>query len=75
MLLDELKSPLSIRLKQPLPERLAHEPMRAQPVGSVVPNFEHKLPPKPGSVLILLYEENGIIKFPLILTGETSMIS
>ncbi len=65
MLLEELKPKLSARLKQSLPGRIAHEPMRAQPVGSVIPNFEHKLPPKPGSVLILLYEENGIIKFPL----------
>ncbi len=65
MLLEELKPKLAARLKQSLPERIAHEPMRAQPVGSVIPNFEHKLPPKPGSVLILLYEENGQIKFPL----------
>ncbi len=65
MLLDELKSKLSAQLKQPLPGSLAHEPMRAKSIGNVIPNFEHKLPPKPGSVLILLYEENGIIKFPL----------
>lgn len=65
MLLEKLKPQLSARLKQSLPEGLAHEPMRAQAVGSVVPNFDHKLPPKPGSVLILLYEENGQIKFPL----------
>ena len=65
MLLEELKLKLSARLKQSLPGSLAHEPMRAQFVSNVVPNFEHKLPPKPGSVLILLYEDNGIIKFPL----------
>jgi 8-oxo-dGTP pyrophosphatase MutT (NUDIX family) len=65
MLLEELKPKLVARLKQSLPGRIAHEPMRAQPVGSVLPNFEHALPPKPGSVLILLYEENGLIKFPL----------
>ncbi|MEO7990243.1 MAG: CoA pyrophosphatase [Chryseolinea sp.] len=65
MLLEELKPKLAARLKQSLPGRIAHEPMRAQPVGSVIPNFEHKLPPKPGSVLILLYEENDLIKFPL----------
>jgi 8-oxo-dGTP pyrophosphatase MutT (NUDIX family) len=65
MLLEELKVRLSARLKQSLPGSLAHEFMRAQFVGNVVPNFEHKMPPKPGSVLILLYEDNGIIKFPL----------
>ena len=27
--------------------------------------FNHKLPPKPGSVIILLYHEEGEIKFPL----------
>jgi 8-oxo-dGTP pyrophosphatase MutT (NUDIX family) len=65
MLLEELKVKLSARLKQSLPGSIAHESMRAQFVGNVVPNFEHKLPPKPGSVLILLCEDNGIIKFPL----------
>jgi len=34
-------------------------------VGSIRPKFEHQLPPKPGSVLILLYEDEGKIKFPL----------
>lgn len=56
---------LSDRLKKPLPGGAAHEPMRATPVGPVKPKFEHKSPPKPGSVLILLYEEGGEIKFPL----------
>jgi 8-oxo-dGTP pyrophosphatase MutT (NUDIX family) len=32
--------------------------------------FEHQLPPRPGSVLILLYEEHGKIKFPLIKRPE-----
>ncbi|GHN01908.1 hypothetical protein WSM22_33970 [Cytophagales bacterium WSM2-2] len=39
--------------------------MRATPAGALLPKFEHKTPPKPGSVLILLYEDNGEIKFPL----------
>jgi 8-oxo-dGTP pyrophosphatase MutT (NUDIX family) len=56
---------LSERLSLPLPGSTAHEPMRATPVGSFRPKFEHKMPPKPGSVLILLYEEEGRIKFPL----------
>jgi 8-oxo-dGTP pyrophosphatase MutT (NUDIX family) len=56
---------LTQRLQQPLPGAKAHEPMRATPTGLIRPKFEHKLPPKPGSVLILLYPDNGRIKFPL----------
>ena len=65
MELAELVSKLESRLKLPLPGALAHEPIRAIPAGGIAPNFEHKLPPKPGSVLILLYPEDGRIKFPL----------
>lgn len=58
---------LESRLQAPLPGAQAHEPMRAVPSGAVIPKFEHKVPPKPGSVLMLLYPDaNGIIKFPLI---------
>lgn len=49
-----------------MPGQSAHELLRAKPVGQLLPRFDHKLPPKLGSVLILLYEENGVIKFPLI---------
>jgi 8-oxo-dGTP pyrophosphatase MutT (NUDIX family) len=66
MTLQQLTSYLTKRLQSPLPGALAHEPLRARPSGSVFPNFTHKLPPKPGSVLILLYEDMGKIKFPLI---------
>lgn len=57
---------LSKRLKAPLPGPLAHEPMRATPVGKLVPDFKHNTPPKPGSVLLMLYPDNGKIMFPLI---------
>jgi 8-oxo-dGTP pyrophosphatase MutT (NUDIX family) len=70
MELSSLAERLSKRLLQPLPGALAHEPMRAVPVGDVTPNFQHKLPPKPGSVLILLYEMEGQIRFPLIVRPE-----
>jgi NUDIX domain len=66
MTLDQLTQYLTQRLQAPLPGSLAHEPLRAKPSGSIIPDFTHKLPPKPGSVLILLYEEAGSIKFPLI---------
>ena len=65
-----LKQKLSERLLLELPGATAHEPMRAIPIGSTIPKFEHKLPAKPGSVLILLYEEDGIVKFPLIKRPE-----
>jgi 8-oxo-dGTP pyrophosphatase MutT (NUDIX family) len=65
MSLQELIHELDKRLKDPLPATAAHELLRARPVSGVFPDFGHKLPPKPGSVLILLYEENGVIKLPL----------
>jgi len=68
--LQTLSQQLLERLLLPLPGGDAHEPFRAQPVGDVRPLFDHKLPPKPGGVLILLYEENGMIKFPLTKRAE-----
>jgi len=68
--LSSLSELLIKRLAEPLPGARAHELMRAHPAGSVIPNFTHKLPPKPGSVLIMLYEEEGLIKFPLIKRPE-----
>lgn len=65
MSLAELIHELDKRLKDPLPAARAHELLRARPVSGQFPDFGHKLPPRPGSVLILLYEENGVIKFPL----------
>lgn len=56
---------LATRLKSPLPGPLAHEPLRATPIGLIKPNFKHEVPPKPGSVLILLYQEAGRVLFPL----------
>lgn len=65
MRLSDLIPKIQERISQGLPGPAAHEPLRAVPSGQLRPKFEHKMPPKPGSVLILLYEENGIIKFPL----------
>jgi 8-oxo-dGTP pyrophosphatase MutT (NUDIX family) len=58
------------RLKRELPSALAHDPMRAIPVGPVKPRFKETFPVRTGSVLILLYEDNGEIKFPLIKRPE-----
>jgi len=64
----------SIRLKQRLAESLpgenAHAFLRATPLGNPIPDFNHKLAPRPGGVLILLYEQEGVIKFPLIKRQE-----
>jgi 8-oxo-dGTP pyrophosphatase MutT (NUDIX family) len=66
----ELASKISERLLLPLPGGDAHELFRAQPVGDVKPIFNHDLPPRPGGVMILLYEDQGSIKFPLIKRPE-----
>lgn len=61
---------LADRLKQPLPGPIAHEPLRAVSIGTIKPKFEHKLPPRPGSVLILLYQDGDQIKFPLTIRPD-----
>jgi 8-oxo-dGTP pyrophosphatase MutT (NUDIX family) len=66
MELNFLSDKLHERLKLSLPGQLAHEPYKAIPVGSEKLLFTHVNPPRLGSVLILLYEEGGVIKFPLI---------
>ena len=63
---DHFIESLSKRLKEPLPGSVAHEPLRATPIGNLIPKFEHKTNPKPGSVLILLYPYENEIWFPLI---------
>jgi 8-oxo-dGTP pyrophosphatase MutT (NUDIX family) len=70
MSFEELQRVLTERLRRALPGAKAHEPMRAAPIGSVIPNFDHKVTPKPGGVLILLYEKEHRIMFPLIKRQE-----
>jgi 8-oxo-dGTP pyrophosphatase MutT (NUDIX family) len=68
---NELIERLKERLLAPLPGDAAHAPMRALPLGDLTPKFAHSLPPKPGGVMILLYEDNaGSIRFPLIKRQE-----
>lgn len=64
--LTQITGYLNKRLVQPLPGSVAHELMRAQPTGNLRPVFKSENPPRPGGVLILLYEMNGVVKFPLI---------
>ena len=49
----------------PLPGERAHNIFRATPVGDVRPLFDHSSPPRPGGVIILLYDHEGV-RFPLI---------
>lgn len=70
MLFQELIHRLEQRLQAPLPGETAHQILRAVPVGGSIPKFEFKMPPRPGSVLILLYAQQGAIKFPLIKRPE-----
>jgi 8-oxo-dGTP pyrophosphatase MutT (NUDIX family) len=66
MTIETLAERLEKRLAEQLPGSIAHEPLRASPIGNAIPNFAHKAGPKPGSVIILLYQDSGKIKFPLI---------
>jgi 8-oxo-dGTP pyrophosphatase MutT (NUDIX family) len=61
---------LKERLSHALPGQHAHDIFKATPVGDVRPLFDHKHPPRPGGVIILLYEDEGVIKFPLIKRPE-----
>lgn len=63
---NRLPQLLNKRLAGPLPGSLAHEPLRAKPIGDAIPKFEHKTPPKPGSVLILICPQADTFIFPLI---------
>jgi len=55
----------------PLPGEKAHDIFRATPVGDVRPLFDHKDPPRPGGVIILLYEDDAWgVRFPLIKRPE-----
>jgi 8-oxo-dGTP pyrophosphatase MutT (NUDIX family) len=68
---ESLINKLDARLKDALPGRLAHDPIRAVPIGTDLPNFRHNVPPKPGSVLILLCPgADGSVTFPLIKRPE-----
>jgi 8-oxo-dGTP pyrophosphatase MutT (NUDIX family) len=67
---DTFISRLQARLKQPLPGSSAHDPLRATSLGTIKPDFRHTNPPRPGSVLILLYPVGKEIHFPLTQRAE-----
>lgn len=64
--LQDLAGVLASRLQLPLPGARAHEPLRATPTGLVKPDFNHRQPPRPGSVLILLCPGGAQVHIPLI---------
>lgn len=66
MTFQDLCLSIQDRLTKPLPGSTAHNVFRARPVGDVRPKFAYKLPPRPGGVIVLLYEDDGIVRFPLI---------
>lgn len=70
MKLDVVANALKLRLSGPLPGDDAHKVMRAVPVGELIPDFTHRLPARPGGVLILLYQDGDTIRFPLIRRQE-----
>ena len=67
MKFEHLIEGLAERLQGPLPGAQAHESMRAYSALGQLPQFKHKSPPKPGSVLILFFpDDHGEATFPLI---------
>lgn len=63
---DELTKFLEKRLHMPLPGDAAHQRMMPKMSNGKSYRLKQASPPKKGGVLILLYENNGTICFPLI---------
>ncbi|MFO7256185.1 MAG: CoA pyrophosphatase [Bacteroidota bacterium] len=64
--LSDLARYLQERLQQPLPGITAHEAMFPASRDEIQARYKFATPPRQGSVLLLLFEENGGIYFPLI---------
>ncbi len=63
---DELTRFLEKRVQLSMPGDAAHQKMKPKMLSGAPLNMKHSTPPRKGGVLILLYEENGIVHFPLI---------
>jgi 8-oxo-dGTP pyrophosphatase MutT (NUDIX family) len=70
MTISKIESFLKSRLASPLPGNEAHSAMRARALDNSFPAFTHKLPPRPGAVLILLYQDEDRVCFPIIRRQE-----
>ena len=64
--LSELSAFLEDRLSRPLPGPEAHTTMIPSAAGNIKFRYKTALPRRQGSVLILLYEDEGGLYFPLI---------
>ena len=63
---DELTRFLEKRVQKPMPGDQAHNKMKPTMADGAPLRLKHPAPPKKGGVLILLYEANGKVHFPLI---------
>ena len=63
---DELTGFLEKRVQLPMPGDSAHMKMKPTLANGAPLNLKHSTGPRKGAVLILLYEQDGIARFPLI---------
>jgi 8-oxo-dGTP pyrophosphatase MutT (NUDIX family) len=63
---DELTRFLEKRVQLPMPGDAAHSQMKPKLPNGGPLKMKHATPPRKGGVLILLYEDNGLVRFPLI---------
>lgn len=64
--LDTMSAFLEARLSRPLPGAAAHTSMYPLTAGGIRFRYKTTMPQREGSVLILLYEDEGGLYFPLI---------
>lgn len=63
---DELTRFLEKRVQMPMPGDSAHQRMKPKMASGAPLKLKHSTPPRKGGVLILLFEDQGTVKFPLI---------
>ncbi len=66
MNLEAFKAAISDRLKAELPGKEAHDLMMPRLPSGMPANLQHKQKPREGAVLILIYEDEAGLRFPLI---------
>ncbi|WP_421764840.1 NUDIX hydrolase [Ekhidna sp.] len=63
---DELTSFLEKRVQKPMPGDVAHQRMKPKLASGAPLKMKHATPPRKGGVLILLYQDQETVHFPLI---------
>ncbi|MEP0987872.1 CoA pyrophosphatase [Ekhidna sp.] len=63
---DELTSFLEKRVQKPMPGDVAHQRMKPKLANGAPLKMKHATPPRKGGVLILLYQDQETVHFPLI---------